>query len=86
MNVYEAIEKRRTVRAFKKGVPEERLRKIIGSGARAPSAGNRQPWEFIIVDDPNLIDQIAEQKYQQNRRLSPLGYGTRNTSSTSSLA
>ena len=64
MDVWEAIEKRRTVRVFKKGVPDALLRKVILAGARAPSPGNSQPWEFIIVNDPKIIDQIAEQKYQ----------------------
>lgn len=71
MDVYEAIEKRRTIRAFTQGISEEMLRKLILAGTKAPSAGNRQPWEFIIVDDSNIIDQIAEQKYQQNRTISP---------------
>ena len=66
MDVYEAIRKRRTIRAFTQGVPEEILRKIILAGTRAISAGNCQPWEFIIVDDPKIINQIAEHKYQQN--------------------
>ena len=75
MDVYEAIEKRRTIRVFKQGIPEEQLRKIILAGTKAASAANRQPWEFIIVDDPKIIDQIAEHKYQQNRRLPPSRYG-----------
>ena len=70
MDVYEAIEKRRTIRIFKQGVSEEQLKKIILAGTMAPSSGNRQPWEFIIIDDPKIIDQIAELKYQQNRLLS----------------
>lgn len=69
MDVWEAIEKRRTVRVFKKEVPEELLRKIILAGARAPTPGNSQPWEFIIVNDPNIIDQIAEQKYQMSIKV-----------------
>ncbi len=71
MDVYDAIEKRRTIRVFSQGVSEEILRKIISVGTKAPSAGNRQPWEFIIVDNPKIINQIAEQKYQQNRIISP---------------
>ena len=71
MDVYDAIEKRRTIRVFTRGVSEELLRKIILVGTKAPSAGNRQPWEFIIVDNPKIINQIAEQKYQQNRIISP---------------
>ena len=69
MDVWEAIEKRRTVRAFTKGVPEELLRKIILAGSRAPSPGNSQPWEFIIVNDPKIIDEIAEQKYQMSIKV-----------------
>ncbi len=70
MDVWEAIEKRRTVRAFKKGVSEKLLRKIVLAGSRAPSGGNSQPWEFIIVNDPEIKDKIAEQKYQLNRKSS----------------
>lgn len=75
MEVHEAIEKRRTIRIFKKRISEGQLRKIILAGAKAPSAMNRQPWEFIIVDDQDLIDQLAELKYQQNRRLPPRHFG-----------
>lgn len=71
MDLYEAIEKRRSIRIFKEGVSEEQLRKIILAGTKAPSAANRQPWEFIIIEDRKLIDQLAELKYQQNRRIVP---------------
>jgi nitroreductase len=71
MELYEAIEKRRTVRIFKKRASEEQLRKIILSGTKAPSAGNSQPWEFIIIDDQKIIDQIAERKYQLSLTMPP---------------
>ena len=71
MDVYEAIEKRRTIRIFKKGATEEQLRKIILAGSKAPSGGGRQPWEFIVIDDPKIIDQIAELKYQLNKKFAP---------------
>lgn len=71
MEIYEAMEKRRTVRIFKRGATEEQLRKILLEGSKAPSAGNRQSWEFIMIDDPKIIDQLAEIKYQLNRRFSP---------------
>ena len=41
MEVYEAIEKRRTIRVLKKRVSEGQLRKIILAGTKAPSAANR---------------------------------------------
>ena len=62
MDVWEAIEKRRTIRQFKGKVPEPMLRRLIQAGARAPSASNSQPWEFIVVENQNIIDGIAEQK------------------------
>jgi nitroreductase len=74
MDVYEAIEKRRTIRIFKKGATEEQLRKIILAGSKAPSGGGSQPWEFIIIDDPKIINQLAESKFQLNRKLTP-GFG-----------
>jgi nitroreductase len=64
MEFYEVIEKRRTICVFKEPATEEQLRKILLVGTKAPSGGNRQPWEFIIVDDKRLIDQLAELKYQ----------------------
>ncbi len=63
VDVWEAIEKRRTIRAFKEGVPEKLLRRIVLAGSMAPSGGNTQPWEFIIVNDSKIIEKIAEQKY-----------------------
>jgi nitroreductase len=79
MDVYEAIERRRTTRVFKKGATEEELRKIILAGTKAPSAGNGQPWEFVIIDDKHIIDRLAELKYQQNRKVPPhfLGEGVK---------
>jgi len=64
MDLYEAIEKRRTIRAYKGAATEEQLRRIVLAGAKAPSARNSQPWEFIIVEDPVLVQQLAELKYQ----------------------
>lgn len=71
MDLYEAIEKRRSIRVCKQGATEEQLRKIILAGTKAPSAVNRQPWEFVIIEDPDIIDQLAELKYQLNRKKDP---------------
>ena len=71
MDVYEAIEKRRTIRIFKKGAAEDQLRRIVLAGTKAPSGGNRQSWEFILIDEREIIDQLAEIKYQLNRKFSP---------------
>lgn len=62
MDVWEAIEKRRTVRVFTAPVQEPLLRRLIWAGSRAPSGSNSQPWEFIIIDNREIIEQIAELK------------------------
>ena len=71
MEMHEVMAKRRTIRIFKKKASEEQLKKIILAGTQAPSAGNSQPWEFIIIDDQKTIDQIAEQKYQLSLTMPP---------------
>jgi len=73
MDIYEAIEKRRTIRAFTGGTTEEIVLKIIRAGAMSMSAANNQAWEFIIVDDPDIIERIAEEKYQLNLSIHPKG-------------
>ncbi|MFC1860583.1 nitroreductase family protein [Chloroflexota bacterium] len=69
MDVYEAIEKRRTIRNFKQGISEDQLRKLLLAGVKAPSGSNVQPWEFIIIDDSKIIQQIAECKYRQTLKM-----------------
>ncbi len=69
MEVYDAIEKRRTIRSFKQGISNEQLKKLLLAGVKAPSGSNVQPWEFIIIDDPVIIEKIAEYKYQQSLKM-----------------
>jgi nitroreductase len=71
MELHEAIEKRRTVRIFRAGVTEAQLRKLLATGTKAPSTRNKQSWEFIWVTDTQRVDQIAELKYQYNRKFAP---------------
>jgi nitroreductase len=73
MEIYEAIEKRRTIRRFKAPATGEQIMRIIVAGTKAPSGGNQQRWEFILVDDPALIEKISERKYVLNRGNKPRG-------------
>lgn len=60
MNVHEAIQTRRSVRAFRSApVPEDVLERILEAVRIAPSAKNRQPWKLIVVTDPNKRTQLA---------------------------
>ncbi len=50
MNVTEAVQARKSVRAFlSKPVPEDAIRKILIDAARAPSGGNVQPWKTYVL-------------------------------------
>ena len=69
MEVYEAVEKRRSIRKFKSPPTEEQLLRVLRAGGLAPSAFNRQGWDVVIVDDPALIEKIADIKYRLNRGL-----------------
>ena len=69
MELYEAIEKRRSIRKFKSPPTKEQLQRVLRAGGLAPSAFNRQGWDVVIVDDPALIEKIADIKYRLNRGL-----------------
>ena len=50
MDVFDAIKGRRSVREFKPdSIDDKDLEKILEAGKSAPSAGNCQPWEFVVV-------------------------------------
>jgi nitroreductase len=69
----ETIYRRRSIRKYSQDpVREEELREIIRAGMNAPSAGNQQPWQFIIIDDRSLLDRIPEiHPYAQMLRKAP---------------
>lgn len=60
MEVFECITSRQSIRTYdKKDVPNELIGQIIEAGIHAPSAGNIQPWEFIVVKDKNTKRELA---------------------------
>ncbi|MBN2689123.1 MAG: nitroreductase family protein [Gammaproteobacteria bacterium] len=59
MNVLEAIYSRRSVRKYTAvEVSKQNVEVMLRAAMSAPSAGNQQPWQFIVVDDKDLIDKI----------------------------
>jgi len=59
METLDAIHTRRSVRQFTdRPVPTDILREILKAGVRAPNAGNRQPWRFVVVTDREKIRQF----------------------------
>lgn len=57
MEVFEAIKGRRSVRKYKaKPVERELIKKLLEAAQWAPSGGNIQPWQFIVLEDPKVLD------------------------------
>ena len=60
MELYEAIKKRYSVRAYKaKPVEEDKLTRILEGARLAPSGSNRQPWKFVVVRDAETRKQMV---------------------------
>lgn len=61
MSLHDLIYKRQSVRKYlPKPVEKEKIEAIIEAVHAAPSACNSQPWKVIIVDNPELKQQVAE--------------------------
>lgn len=59
MELQEAIHTRRSIRKYlDKPVSPEMIETIIKAAMAAPSAGNQQPWHFIVITDRTKLDAI----------------------------
>ena len=57
----EAIAKRKSIRSFAdKKVESEKVENLLRAAMRAPSGINGQPWEFVVVDDRNILDGMQK--------------------------
>jgi nitroreductase len=72
MDLLEAIYTTRTIRKFtNEPVPPELLRKVLEAATQAPSGINRQPWRFIILEDPEIkrkVGDLYREGYVENRK------------------
>ena len=61
------VKRRGMIRKYEdKPVPDEAVKKLLQYAVRAPSAGNLQPWEFVIVRDPDVRAKLAKAAMNQN--------------------
>ncbi len=59
LDTFEAIGKRRSVRKYTGDpIPKEDLEKIVDAGRLAASGSNKQPWEFIVVTEAEVINRL----------------------------
>lgn len=55
------IHERRSIRKYtNEPVTDEQVETILRAGMMAPSAGNQQPWQFIVIRDQNKLKEISE--------------------------
>ncbi|NJO70175.1 MAG: nitroreductase family protein [Bacteroidetes bacterium] len=61
MNVLEAILSRRSVRKFtNEPVTTDEIKELIKYAMFAPSAVNKQPWHFIIIDNRHIMEEVVK--------------------------
>jgi nitroreductase len=61
METWDAIRARRNVRQYTdQPIAREDLERICEAGRRAPSAGNGQPWDFVVVTDRAQLIELAK--------------------------
>lgn len=75
LNFLELAKSRQSVRAYTdKPVEKDKITQCLEAARIAPSACNAQPWKFIVVDDTELKNSIAD---ATNNRVLPLNHFTK---------
>lgn len=75
MELFEAIHTRRSIRKYEdKPVSDDLVRALLAAAMSAPSAGNAQPWQFVVIRDKALREAIpAFSPYAGMIAKAPLG-------------
>lgn len=67
MDFSELINLRQSVRSYQdRPVEPEKLRALVEAVRLAPSASNAQPWTVILVDEPQLKDEVARATFSKS--------------------
>ena len=67
-NLFDLVQKRKTTRIFdSRKVKSEDLLYCIRVAVQAPSGANRQPWRFLIINDPQLRKKLREKCEEQEK-------------------
>ena len=75
MGALTAIQTRRSVRTYTtRPVGDESVKALLAAGMAAPSAGNEQPWEFVVMRNPETLARIGGiNKYAAFAENAPVG-------------
>lgn len=56
-----AIYNRRSIRSYtSEKVGKEMTEQLLRAAMQAPSAGNQQPWEFLVVENPQTLEKLSQ--------------------------
>jgi nitroreductase len=75
MDAYEALLTRRSIRQYtRQRVSDELIRQLLVAAMSAPSAGNQQPWHFVVLTERHALDALADAlPFGKMLRSAPLG-------------
>lgn len=66
----ELLRKRRSIRSFTpQKISPQTIEVLIEAALRSPSSRGINPWEFILVDDPEILSQLAKAKQHGSQFL-----------------
>ena len=88
MELDKVIELRRSNRSFKPDkIAKSKIDYLLNCARLAPSAANRQPWHFVVLEDTRLAiaEIMVKQLERQNNKVVDRSYATRNYSPTASV-
>ena len=68
MNLFEAIQTRRSIHNFIPGkkIPRDDLKKLFDLVALSPSSWNLQPWKFLVIEDEQKKADIRKMAWDQH--------------------
>lgn len=75
MDVFDAMLTRRSIRKYTdEAVSEQDVQRILDASMMAPSAGNAQPWQFVVVRDREKLNRAGDiHPYASMAKKAPLG-------------
>jgi nitroreductase len=66
MEFFEVIKNRKSIRSFKRqALPQEVINQLIDAAKAAPSAGNAQPWAFVLATQQKTKQVLAQAAFNQ---------------------
>ena len=71
MELWEVFEKRRTNRIFSGQPTDAQIDRVLHAGSLAPSAGDKQAWFVVVVNDPETKEKMSEIKRGYNATWTP---------------